>query len=341
MKGLFWIWGRWMTGLWQGRVVYSLRWAGVPGWMRSLSIIIGKGQARCAEGLSASVWPAMVGVPALGVPCGVPCSRDSGDVFWGEVGEGEEGVEFAFAGEKVGGGAGFDDPAVFEVADLRGVANGGEAVGDDEGGAAGGESGEGFLDGGLGEGVEGGGGFVEDEDGGIFEEDACDGEALGLAAGEAEAVFADGGFEAFGAGADGGGEVGGFEGGPEVGVRGAGSAEEEGVADGAVEEGGALGDDGDGGAEGAVGDGGGGGAGGEGAAGGGGMGYYRGIVSIHAPVEGATAARGPTERCGPGFQFTLPCRERPSPASSGRRSPRFQFTLPCRERPSRYVYDSV
>ena len=28
MKGLFWIWGRWMTGLWQGRVVYSLRWAG-------------------------------------------------------------------------------------------------------------------------------------------------------------------------------------------------------------------------------------------------------------------------------------------------------------------------
>ena len=33
------------------------------------------------------------------------------------------------------------------------------------------------------------------------------------------------------------------------------------------------------------------------------------------------------------FQFTLPCRERPSSDSGRRWAGVFQFTLPCRERP--------
>ena len=57
-----------------------------------------------------------------------------------------------------------------------------------------------------------------------------------------------------------------------------------------------------------------------------------GTVSIHAPAGGATSERRAL-MWRLRFQFTLPCRERPVPSSSGITVSRFQFTLPCRERP--------
>ena len=53
-----------------------------------------------------------------------------------------------------------DEFAVVEDADLIGIADGGEAVGDDEGGAIGAEVFEGLLDEFFGGVIEGGGGFV-------------------------------------------------------------------------------------------------------------------------------------------------------------------------------------
>src|SRR4051794_13909422 len=100
------------------------------------------------------------------------------------------------AGVEVGGleelvvVAGFGDVAVLEDDDLVGVADGGEAVGDDEGGAAGHEVVEGVEEESLAFAVEGAGGFVQDEHGGVFEEGSGDGDALAFAAGEGGAPFA-------------------------------------------------------------------------------------------------------------------------------------------------------
>ncbi len=158
------------------------------------------------------------------------------DLVEPEVGVGG-GVE-----EEVFVGAGFDDAAAFEDDDFVGFADGGEAVGDDEDGAVLHEVFEGGLDLALGDGVDGGGGFVEDDHGWVFEEDAGDGEALFFALGEADAFFADVGFEAVGEVLDeveGGGAG---EGGEELGFGGVVFGEAEVVFDGAFEEEGVLGD---------------------------------------------------------------------------------------------------
>ena len=88
-------------------------------------------------------------------------------------------------------GALFDKLAFGDDEDLIGVADGREAVGDDEGGAACHEAFEGFVDEALGFAVEGGSGFVEEEDLGIGEDGPGDGDALALAAGELGAARAD------------------------------------------------------------------------------------------------------------------------------------------------------
>ena len=98
--------------------------------------------------------------------------------------------------------AAFDDVAVVEYDDLVGVANGREAVGDDDAGASLHEFGEGLLDGLLAFGVEGGGGFVENEDGRVFEHGSCYAEALALSSAEGDAAVADGGLVAEGEGVD-------------------------------------------------------------------------------------------------------------------------------------------
>ena len=93
-----------------------------------------------------------------------------------------------------------DDPTLGEDEDTVGVADGGEAVGDDEGGATLHEALEGFVDEALGLAVEGGGGFVEEEDFRICEDGAGNGDALALAARELGAARTYEGGVAFGKG---------------------------------------------------------------------------------------------------------------------------------------------
>ena len=87
--------------------------------------------------------------------------------------------------------AALGDSAVFDHQDLVGVADRAEAVGDDEAGAAGHQRGQRLLDEPFVFRVEVAGGFVEDQDVGIGEHGAGDGDALALAAGEAQAALAD------------------------------------------------------------------------------------------------------------------------------------------------------
>ena len=87
--------------------------------------------------------------------------------------------------------AAFGDAAAFEDEDLVGVADGGEAVGDDEARAVFHQMVEGFLDETLGGGVNTGGGFVEDEDRRVFQEGTGDGEALFFAYAEFHATLAE------------------------------------------------------------------------------------------------------------------------------------------------------
>jgi hypothetical protein len=133
-------------------------------------------------------------------------------------------------------GAAFDDATVFDDEDLVGLADGGEAVGDDEGGASLHEEVEAGLDEGFGFGVEGAGGFVEDEDARVGEDGARDRDALALAAGELDAAFADDGVVAFGEALGKLVDAGDFAGGHELLFSGGGTGELDVLADGAVEE---------------------------------------------------------------------------------------------------------
>ena len=166
---------------------------------------------------------------------------------------GELGIE-AVLGEEIGVGALFDDAALVEDVDAVGIADGGEAVGDDDGAAVLHEGVEGFLNEAFCFRIDGSGGFVEEEDGGIFEEGAGDGEALFFSAGEFHAAFADVRVEAFGEVADEIGGAGGFEGGPEFFIGGVAFGEDEIFADAVIEEEGFLGDVAEGAAEGGFGD---------------------------------------------------------------------------------------
>ena len=122
-------------------------------------------------------------------------------------------IDAAFDGVEFGVGSRLDDAALVDDEDAVGVADGGEAVGDEEGGSSLHEGFEGLLDETLALGIEGAGGFVEDEDGRVAEDGACDGDALALTAGELDAAVADGGLVTLGEGLDEGvgvGETGGL-----------------------------------------------------------------------------------------------------------------------------------
>ena len=88
-----------------------------------------------------------------------------------------------------------DDAAVLHGDDDVGVADGGEAMGDDEGGAVGHEPGEGASDRHLVDGIEMACGLVENEDRRILEESAGDGDALALASGKPGAALSETGVE--------------------------------------------------------------------------------------------------------------------------------------------------
>ena len=113
-------------------------------------------------------------------------------------------------------GAKFYDASLMQDGDRVGVADGGNAVGDEDGGATAHDFAEMIEDFVLGVGVDAGKGIVEDEDAGAAEKGAGDGGALLLAAGESDAAFADGGVVAFGEAFDVVGDVGGFGGGFDV-----------------------------------------------------------------------------------------------------------------------------
>lgn len=88
-------------------------------------------------------------------------------------------------------GAHLCDAAFFEHDDLVGVADGAQAVGDDEARPAFHEAVEAGLDEAFGLAVEVAGGFVEDEDAWVGKDGTGDGDALLLASGEADAALAD------------------------------------------------------------------------------------------------------------------------------------------------------
>ena len=97
-------------------------------------------------------------------------------------------------------GTAFDDAAVFHDQDLIGVADGAQAVGDDEAGAPVHQGGEGALDAGLGDRIDRAGGFVEHEDAWVGEHGADEADELALAQREAGAAFADHGLQLVGQG---------------------------------------------------------------------------------------------------------------------------------------------
>ena len=94
----------------------------------------------------------------------------------------------------------FLNAAVFDDQNARGVADGGEPVGNDQCGAALGQRVEGRLNLGLGDGVQGGGGLVQNEDRRVLQEDSGDGDALLLSAGQQRAPLAHVGVKAVGHG---------------------------------------------------------------------------------------------------------------------------------------------
>ena len=88
-----------------------------------------------------------------------------------------------------------DDAAVLHGNDDVGVADGGEAMGDDECGAVGHEPGERPADRHLVDGIEMARRLVEDEDRRVLEEGAGNGDTLALAAGKASATLSKTGVE--------------------------------------------------------------------------------------------------------------------------------------------------
>ena len=120
-----------------------------------------------------------------------------------------------------------------------------QAMGDDHGGAPAHEFAEGRLHLAFGFRVQGRGRLVEQQDGGVLERRPGDGQALALAAGKLDALFADHGVVALGKGADervGGGVTGG---GDDLGVAGPGPAIGDVGPDRVVEKGDLLADQGD------------------------------------------------------------------------------------------------
>ncbi len=142
-------------------------------------------------------------------------------------------------------GPGGVDAAVVEDDDVVGVADGFEAVGDEQAGAAPSGGQEFPGDAGLGAFVHGAGGLVEEEDRGVGEQGAGQGEALALAAGEGGAAFADHRVVPVGEPGQLLVDAGGAGGLVELGRGGGGAGEAEVVGDGGAEEVGVLGDHGD------------------------------------------------------------------------------------------------
>lgn len=139
-----------------------------------------------------------------------------------------------------------DDAALVHDVDAVGVADRGEAVGDDDHRAVGGEASQGALDGGLGLVVHGGGGLVEDHDRGVLEDRAGQGDPLPLSAGERGTAFTDQGVVAVRQRRDEGVGLGHGSGPEHFLVRGCEAAVADVVRDAAVEEERVLGDEADG-----------------------------------------------------------------------------------------------
>ena len=145
------------------------------------------------------------------------------------------------------------EPAAVEDGDAVGELEGGAAVGDEQGGAARHDLAQRLVDLVLDAGVDGGGGVVQEEQPGVGEDGAGEGDALALAAGEGEAVLADGGVVPVGQRGDEAVGLGGAGGLLDLLLGGVGVAVGDVGADGVGEEEAVLGDEPDGGAQGVLG----------------------------------------------------------------------------------------
>ena len=80
-----------------------------------------------------------------------------------------EGGVIAALFQQFGVGALLPDALAVDIGDPVRIADGGEAVGDDQGGASPGQLFQCRLDVGLGDGVQGGGGLIQQQDGRVLE----------------------------------------------------------------------------------------------------------------------------------------------------------------------------
>src|SRR5579862_7505674 len=116
----------------------------------------------------------------------------------------------AVQGQKFVVGAEFDDASAVQHCDAVGIADGGDAVRDEDGGAAAHHVAQMVENLVFGVSVDAGERVVEDEDLGIANKGAGNGGALLLSAGEGDAAFAHHGVVAFGKALDVGCDVGSF-----------------------------------------------------------------------------------------------------------------------------------
>ena len=189
--------------------------AGVTGEKAPPEVVGGGSPVRGATG--SGVMPSACGSAVSSGAFGRELSGGVGYVVVvaGEfVGVGEQAAVEGAAFLEFFVGADVDEPAAVEHRDPVGEGEGGAAVGDEQGGAAAHDLAQCVVDLGLDAGVHRGGGVVEQEEARVGEDRAGEGDALALAAGEGEALFADdgvvavgqGGDEAVGLGGAGGGE---------------------------------------------------------------------------------------------------------------------------------------
>jgi hypothetical protein len=103
----------------------------------------------------------------------------------------EQGVASALAKQLIMA-TGLDHDAVLDHENAVSVNDGVQAVGDHQGSAPGAQAGDRILDVTLRFGIEGGGRLVEQDDGRVAQQSAGDRHSLALAAGQLQAVLADG-----------------------------------------------------------------------------------------------------------------------------------------------------
>ena len=148
------------------------------------------GTARSSSSCTSSGTPAGGAASPVPAVAGAP-SPGSSAPGSGVVHGGQQGAEERGAGPEFVHGAGVHDPAAVQQGDAVGEFEGGPAVGDDHGGGPADGFAQRGVDLGLHAGVDRRGGVVQDEDGRVAQQRPGQRDALALAAGQGQALFAD------------------------------------------------------------------------------------------------------------------------------------------------------